>query len=106
MLLQELRERKIEHLHMHFGTNSACVGLLCRYLGGPSYSITIHGPEEFDAPLGLSLADKISASAFVLAISDFGSSQIRRWIPLSEWKKSKYYTLYRRRKLRRSSDAY
>ena len=38
------------HLHAHFGTNAAAVAMLGRLLGGPPYSITMHGPEEFDAP--------------------------------------------------------
>src|SRR5262249_25594545 len=39
-----------EHLHVHFATNPAAVGLFCRLLGGPAYSITVHGPEEWDRP--------------------------------------------------------
>jgi len=62
------------HLHAHFGTNSAEVAMQLRILGGPSYSFTVHGPEEFLAPLGLE--DKISRSAFVVAISSFGRSQL------------------------------
>src|SRR5688572_13941110 len=38
----------IDHLHVHFGTNPATVALLARVLGGPPYSFTVHGPEEFD----------------------------------------------------------
>ena len=45
-----------EHLHVHFGTNFAAVGRLARLLGGPPFSVTMHGPDEFDAPVALSLA--------------------------------------------------
>ncbi|MEO8598329.1 MAG: colanic acid biosynthesis glycosyltransferase WcaL, partial [bacterium] len=38
------------HLHAHFGTNSAEVAMLATTLGGPPYSFTVHGPEEFDKP--------------------------------------------------------
>jgi colanic acid/amylovoran biosynthesis glycosyltransferase len=62
------------HLHAHFGTNSAEVAMQLRVLGGPPYSFTVHGPEEFLAPLGLE--DKVSRSAFVVAISSFGRSQL------------------------------
>ena len=34
----------------------AAVAMLCRLLGGPPYSVTIHGPEEFDAPWPLAPA--------------------------------------------------
>ena len=40
----------IEHLHAHFGTNSTTVAMLAQALGGPTYSFTVHGPEEFDTP--------------------------------------------------------
>ena len=48
----------IAHLHVHFGSNSAAVALLCRLLGGPPYSFTVHGPEEFDRPAALGLRTK------------------------------------------------
>ena len=44
------------HVHAHFGTNSTEVVMLARALGGPGYSFTAHGPEEFDKPEALGLA--------------------------------------------------
>lgn len=57
-----LQEAKVQHLHAHFGTNSAEVAALAHALGGPGYSFTAHGPEEFDKPerLGLGLKDRKS----------------------------------------------
>ncbi len=49
-LCERLRAADLTHLHAHFGTNAAEVAMLVRELGGPSYSFTVHGPEEFDAP--------------------------------------------------------
>jgi len=86
-----LRQRLIacdaQHLHVHFGTNAADVALLCRILGGPPYSITIHGPEEFDAPRPFGLQRKIQHAAFVVAVSQFTRSQLYRWCPLADWPK-------------------
>ena len=48
----------IAHLHVHFGSNSATVAPLCRLLGGPPYSFTVHGPEEFDRPASLELLNE------------------------------------------------
>ena len=79
----------ISHLHAHFGTNSATVALLARTLAGPQFSFTVHGPEEFDAPLALSLRQKIESAAFVVAISSFGRSQLCRWVPPAYWDKIK-----------------
>jgi colanic acid/amylovoran biosynthesis glycosyltransferase len=87
VLLDWLQAEKIEHLHAHFGTNSTTVALLCRILGGPSYSFTVHGPEEFDKAVLLSLNIKIYYAAFVVAISAYGKSQLYRYCPCSDWHK-------------------
>lgn len=76
-------------LHAHYGTNSAAVAMLCRVLGGPPYSFTMHGPEDFDAPRALSLRDKIRHASFVVAITDFTRSQLYRWADYSDWPKIK-----------------
>jgi colanic acid/amylovoran biosynthesis glycosyltransferase len=73
------------HLHVHFGTNAASVALLCRRLGGPPFSVTIHGPEEFDAPRQLALREKIHHASFVVAISQFTRSQLYRWAAAADW---------------------
>lgn len=85
LLLKELRRCGAQHLHAHFGTNSATVALLTRTLGGPTYSFTVHGPEEFDHPEELSLSKKIEEAALVIAISDFGRSQLFRWCSYPNW---------------------
>jgi colanic acid/amylovoran biosynthesis glycosyltransferase len=87
VLLRWLEEYGVQHLHAHFGTNSADVALLCRLLGGPPYSITIHGPEDFDAPQSLSLREKIHHANFVIAISQYTRSQLYRWCILEDWRK-------------------
>jgi colanic acid/amylovoran biosynthesis glycosyltransferase len=89
VLSQWLKEDKIEHLHAHFGTNSTTVAMLCHALGGPNYSFTVHGPEEFDRLVGLSLTEKIHRAAFVVAISSFGRSQLYRWCDYHHWPKIK-----------------
>lgn len=75
------------HLHAHFGTNSTEVAMLAHMLGGPAYSFTVHGPEEFDKPQFLWLAEKIRRSAFVVAVSSFGRSQLYRWAAHEDWGK-------------------
>jgi glycosyltransferase involved in cell wall biosynthesis len=77
------------HAHAHFGTNAATVAMLSHLLGGPKYSFTVHGPEEFDAPRALSLGDKIHHSAFAVAISQFGRSQLCRWTDHGDWARIK-----------------
>lgn len=75
------------HLHAHFGTNAATIAMLASVLSGLPYSFTVHGPEEFDAPRALSLPAKIGRSAFVVAISSFGRSQLMRWVTPEQWPK-------------------
>jgi colanic acid/amylovoran biosynthesis glycosyltransferase len=87
LLLQRLRRCGAQHLHAHFGTNSATVALLTRVLGGPTYSFTVHGPEEFDHPEELSLGTKIAHASLVVGISDFGRSQLFRWCGYEHWPK-------------------
>jgi glycosyltransferase involved in cell wall biosynthesis len=77
----------VDHLHAHFGTNAATVALLARHLGGPPYSFTVHGPEEFDAPRALSLGEKIGESAFTVAISHYGRAQLCRWTDPADWER-------------------
>ena len=87
LLIEELRARKVDHVHAHFGTNSAEVAMLAHVLGGPSYSFTVHGPEEFDKPDLISLREKIARAAFVVAVSNFGQSQLYRYCEAKHWPK-------------------
>ncbi len=87
VLLQWEKTAGIEHIHAHFGTNSTTVVMLAHLLGGAGYSFTVHGPEEFDKPEFIHLAEKIYHCKFVVAISSYGRSQLFRWIPAAEWHK-------------------
>ncbi len=75
------------HVHAHFGTNAAEVAMLARQLGGPPYSFTVHGPEEFDKADQLKLREKVRGAAFVAAVSSFGRSQLYRHTDLADWSK-------------------
>jgi glycosyltransferase involved in cell wall biosynthesis len=82
-----LEEEDVQHLHAHFGTNSTTVAMLAAELAGTTYSFTAHGPEEFDKPISIALADKIQRSAFVAGVSSFGRSQLLRHTPAQTWDK-------------------
>jgi len=86
-VLDWLRASEVAHLHAHFGTNSAEVAMLVHALGGPPFSFTVHGPEEFDKPEALGLGEKIKRAAFVVAVSSYGRSQLYRWVEHSFWSK-------------------
>lgn len=86
-LADQLVENEVAHLHSHFGTNSAMVARLSRKLGGPPYSFTVHGPDEFDKPVEIDLRGKVADSAFCVAVSSFGRGQLMRWSDFADWKK-------------------
>jgi colanic acid/amylovoran biosynthesis glycosyltransferase len=87
LLLEHTAREEIRHVHAHFGTNSATVAMLCQALGGPSYSFTVHGPEEFDKADLWHICEKIERASFVIAISSFGRSQLYRHCPRAHWSK-------------------
>lgn len=84
-LARRLRERGVAHLHNHIGEGSAVVAMLASALSGVPYSLTIHGPGEFDRPERLALGEKIARSRFTAAISDYGRSQLMRWTDHAHW---------------------
>ncbi|UCP11864.1 glycosyltransferase family 4 protein [Pseudomonas sp. MM213] len=88
-LLSWLQAFGARHVHAHFGTNSTEVVMLARALGGPAYSFTVHGPEEFDKPQFIHLGEKVRRAAFVAAISSYGRSQLFRWVEHAHWEKVK-----------------
>lgn len=87
MIGQWMRREKLTHLHVHFATPAAMVGLLTKTVFGIGYSFTVHGPDEFyDAP-GYALTEKILGADFVACISHYARSQMMKLSPVSEWPK-------------------
>lgn len=84
-ILRWVRSAGAERLHAHFGTNSAEVAMLVHALGGPPYSFTVHGPEEFMRALGLT--EKIRRASLVIAISSFCRSQLFMAASYEDWPK-------------------
>jgi colanic acid/amylovoran biosynthesis glycosyltransferase len=89
LIARWLRSEETQHLHAHFGTNPAEVAMLVHELGGPPWSFTVHGPEEFDKPKFIGLPEKIRRSSFVVAVSSFGRSQLFRNVAHEHWEKIK-----------------
>lgn len=86
-LFRELRKKDVRHLHVHFGTNATAVARITHRLGGPAYSFTVHGPDEFDRPAQIDMRGKIAEAAFCVAISSYGRSQLMRWSRYVDWPK-------------------
>jgi colanic acid/amylovoran biosynthesis glycosyltransferase len=85
LLARRLGKIGAQHLHNHIGRNSAAVAMLASTLSEIPFSLTIHGPTEFDMPHTLALNEKIRRARFTIAISEFGRSQLMRWSDPRDW---------------------
>lgn len=84
-LAGELRRAGVRHLHNHIGESSATVAMLASELGGVPFSLTIHGPYDFQAPAHWALGEKLSRASFTVCISEFTRSQCMIHAPLVAW---------------------
>ncbi len=84
---QQAAQAGAAHVHTHFATNATAIALLSHVLGGPGYSFTAHGPDEFENTDRLSFDLKMSHAAFIAAISSFGRVQLVRASRWSHWPK-------------------
>ncbi|PTM41491.1 glycosyltransferase family 4 protein [Bosea sp. 124] len=66
------------HVHSHFSNNATAVAMLSHLIGGPSYSFTAHGPDEFLSPQKQNFKAKIKNAAFVVAISEYCRETLNR----------------------------
>lgn len=86
-LKDRLARKAVTHLHVHIAEGAGLVAMLAAGMNGIPYSLTIHGPGEFDRAATLAFDEKIARAAFAVAVSDYGRSQILRWIREADWPK-------------------
>jgi glycosyltransferase involved in cell wall biosynthesis len=87
MVGEWLRTAGLRHLHVHFATPAATVGMIAAKVFPISFSLTVHGPDEFyDAP-GYLLAEKIAAADLVCAIGYYAQSQLMKLSDPADWEK-------------------
>jgi colanic acid/amylovoran biosynthesis glycosyltransferase len=80
-LRRRLRRSGVQHVHAHFGTNSASVAMFVETLGGPTWSFTAHGTETFEDPQEVSIEIKLQRASFAIAVSEWGRAQLLQWAP-------------------------
>lgn len=85
---QWLRANNIGHLHVHFATPAASVGMLVKTVFGTGFSFTVHGPDEFYDAAGYNLPEKILAADFIFCISHYARSQVLKLSPVWAWPKA------------------
>src|SRR5262249_25938882 len=72
-LLRWSRRNRIDHIHAHSCAHSAHVLAIARRMGGPSYSLTLHGDLGV---YGTGHRSKMSGAAFICAVGNHLRSQI------------------------------
>jgi glycosyltransferase involved in cell wall biosynthesis len=82
-----MRSHGHRHLHIHFCGPVATVGMLASMAWGFSYSLTVHGPDEFYDVERFYLPQKIEHAKFIVCISDFCRSQLMRVAAPEHWDK-------------------
>ena len=82
-----MKERSLDHLHVHFGGPVASVGMLVSKAWRVPFSLTIHGPEELLNHEAYQLREKLAEARFVICISDFCRSQLCQLSPPQSWHK-------------------
>lgn len=77
-LRQRARLLEIDHIHVHFATESAIVAMLTRHLGGPSYSITAHAKDIYRSTVRPELLNHlIGNSSFLVTVCDANVDYLR-----------------------------
>jgi len=71
------------HLHTHF---SSTVGVIAAKIFGLSFSISIHGPDEFRES-AFRMREKVAAARFVATISHYAKSQTMQASDPADWPK-------------------
>ncbi len=82
-----MKKNGLKHLHVHFANPSSNVALLVSKLFPVTYSITLHGPDEFFDVTQQRLREKLEEALFLVAISRFAKSQVMRLLPPDQWDK-------------------
>lgn len=83
----QLKQKQIHHLHVHFANPASTVALLVNALYEIPFSITVHGPDEFYDSTSNLLPTKFEKSKFIICISFYAQSQVMRLLPPNLWNK-------------------
>ncbi len=87
VLAEQLKNKNIEHLHVHFANSGASIGFFAAHYLDIGWSMTLHGTSCFDFPSGPLLGKKIEYCTFANCISYFGLSQAYRSVAPQYWSK-------------------
>jgi colanic acid/amylovoran biosynthesis glycosyltransferase len=80
-------KKELSHLHVHFGMAASTVAMIVAETFPVTYSLTIHGPEEFYDVGKFYLTKKVEAASFVCCIGSFARSQMMKNSSSDQWHK-------------------
>lgn len=70
-LRRRCSELGIDHVHVHFATDSAITAMLLHDLGGPTYSVTAHAKDIYRSTVDPRLLSRVfERSAFIVTVCD------------------------------------
>jgi glycosyltransferase involved in cell wall biosynthesis len=93
MIGKWMSDKGLEHLHVHFGMAASSVGMIAARTFPITYSLTIHGPDEFYEVSNCYLAEKVKTAHFICCIGLFARSQLMKVSPSPHWQKLKVVPL-------------
>jgi glycosyltransferase involved in cell wall biosynthesis len=80
-VLDRTRDLGVQHLHVHFATESAIVAHLVHQLGGPTYSITAHAKDIYRSTVDPRLLTRIVAdSSFTTTVCEANLEHLRGFL--------------------------
>ena len=79
-----MQNKRSSHVHTHFVST---VAVILKKVFPITFSMTIHGPEEFDDAIGFHLDEKMATADFVFSISYYSQSQLMRASSSENWHK-------------------
>lgn len=93
VLGKRARELGLEHLHVHFATDSALVAMLIQDLGGPGYSVTAHAKDIYRSTVDPELFSRIvERSRFTVTVCDANVRYMERLLtPAAQRKVRRLY---------------
>lgn len=82
-----MEELQVTHLHVHFATPASTVALILTKIFPYTFSMTVHGPDEFYDVSRYNLKEKIQGARFICCIAYYTQSQLMKIAPLQDWTK-------------------
>ncbi len=87
LVTEWMRREGFTHLHVHFATPAATVAMVAERLAPITWSVTVHGPDEFYDVSANHLSEKIASASFLCTIGSFARSQLMKLSPQEQWHK-------------------